>query len=983
MSEPKLISPLLDNFIMGDPINEHDGVRCCPAMERETDNKYIVKIISVPASQMQLEALLLSGAYSDSESALAYFRSLSENIVEEVNVLKKLSELEGFTPVEACQIQPMEDETGFDVYLLSAYRDTLQRQLRRGSMTHLSALNLGLDLCAALASARRMGYLYVDLKPGNVYVDENQGYRIGDIGFMKLDSLKYASLPDRYHSGYTAPEITDAYSDLNTTLDVYAVGLILYQIFNDGILPTRDEAGEIPAPAYADYEMAEIILKACAQDPAMRWQDPVELGQALVSYMQRNGAHDTPIVPVPVQEPEELIEEPAQDATAVSETEPEYATEETVDQMQLYLDDPENVTEESIYSEDDEGNLTFIEGIADETAEAEDASEIEYDEVTEEVSDMLQQADELIAHDAPEPVVQPEPIDVPIPPPITLEEETDDIAEDCTESEESSVEEAEPEEQEPDEATEDIQQEEPVEDIDDDEPVEDVPVKKRKGGWIVKTILIILAAALLFAGLYVYKHFYIQTIDAITLEAGEIGELTVKVQTQADESLLSVICTDTYGIQHTSSVVNGKASFTELAPNSAYTIKITASGFHHVIGKTTAAYTTPSRTEIIQFTAVTGSEDGSVILSFTIDGPDSDQWNVAYTADNGQVENTVFSGHMVTLTGLTLGKEYTFTLSPKDKLQLTGTDVVTHTASAIVKPKNLVVTGCMNGKLSAQWTLGDGNVVSSWTVRCYNDSFDETVVVAESAVSFDIPVDKASYTVEVTASGMSVSERVFVSENSVNVKDFSIDNTDPQMLALSWTPCGEVSEGGWVLHYSMDGSAPKQISCESENSATVSPVIPGCNYRFELKTADGETVLGGTLFYATPAGNNFSGYGVAASDMEFKMCKTPSNSNWDRYDLSKSDYTTEFSTEEKASFLVRLKRSYSTSSNVIETLFVIRDESGAVVSTDTSSSTWTKMWYRNYCELDIPGIPQNPGKYTISVYFNGAFVNETAFSVTE
>ena len=27
LSEPKLISPLLDGFVMGDPMSEHDGVR--------------------------------------------------------------------------------------------------------------------------------------------------------------------------------------------------------------------------------------------------------------------------------------------------------------------------------------------------------------------------------------------------------------------------------------------------------------------------------------------------------------------------------------------------------------------------------------------------------------------------------------------------------------------------------------------------------------------------------------------------------------------------------------------------------------------------------------------------------------------------------------------------------------------------------------------------------------------------------------------
>ena len=44
MSEPKLISPMLDNFDMGDPISQHDGIRCCPAMKKESDEKYIVNL---------------------------------------------------------------------------------------------------------------------------------------------------------------------------------------------------------------------------------------------------------------------------------------------------------------------------------------------------------------------------------------------------------------------------------------------------------------------------------------------------------------------------------------------------------------------------------------------------------------------------------------------------------------------------------------------------------------------------------------------------------------------------------------------------------------------------------------------------------------------------------------------------------------------------------------------------------------------------
>ena len=56
MSDPKCISPLLDGFQLGAPISEHNGTVCCPAIKENTNKKYIVKIITVPASQSQLDA---------------------------------------------------------------------------------------------------------------------------------------------------------------------------------------------------------------------------------------------------------------------------------------------------------------------------------------------------------------------------------------------------------------------------------------------------------------------------------------------------------------------------------------------------------------------------------------------------------------------------------------------------------------------------------------------------------------------------------------------------------------------------------------------------------------------------------------------------------------------------------------------------------------------------------------------------------------
>jgi hypothetical protein len=181
--------------------------------------------------------------------------------------------------------------------------------------------------------------------------------------------------------------------------------------------------------------------------------------------------------------------------------------------------------------------------------------------------------------------------------------------------------------------------------------------------------------------------------------------------------------------------------------------------------------------------------------------------------------------------------------------------------------------------------------------------------------------------------------------------------------------------------YTVNNGPAQEVICEIPGKATISPVIPGVCYNINLQTKDGDPILGGSKEYVTTEAAKFTGYAVSADNMDFQMCKTPSNANWDRYDLRKSDYRTEFSVGEKASYLIRMRSEYNTSEDEIVSLFVIYDENGTIVSTTTSTTTWIKMWYKNYCELDIPSIPQTPGKYTIRTYFNGALANTNSFTI--
>ncbi len=998
MSEPKLISPLLSEFMMGDPISSHHGICCCPALKKETDDKYLVKILSIPASQVQLDALLLTGAYSSKEAALAYFKELADATVEEAALLKKLSDIEGFLCYEGWQIEQMEDATGYDVYLLGAYRPTLEWYFKSNPMTHLAAVNLGLDLCAALSVCRRNGYLYVNLKPGNVFLAGNQEYRIGDIGFIKLDSLKYASLPDRYRSAYTAPEIEDAFASLNTTLDIYAVGLILYQAYNNGLLPAMD-GEELPPPAYADYEMAQIILKACARNPEDRWQDPAEMGQELADYMQRNSVNDVPIIPAPIAEvpaeeaaedtDEEVPENTTEEAPAAEETpeaeesEAEETATEEGEAEEAAVEAPEDEAAPAEEAEEDTEEEQFVIECfeADETAPGEaDIADLEDASVTDDTSAMLAQADELIAHEIPDPVV------VPAPKPIVLPEP--EVPEQEPEAEEPPVEEEAPEPEEETEASEPEADTTPAAEEgtgfipDDNDDDDDVPPRKRTTPIVIlSTILVLL---LLAVGAYsFYENYYVQLIQNINVTS-EFGEMTVYLETQVDNELLSVICTDTYGNKFTSAVVDNAAHFSGINSNTHYKISVEVSGFHRLIGTTTATHTTDAQTTVETFTAVTGDQPGTAVLNFSVRGEDNFAWRVYYSTEGEEEKSVECNGHMATITGLTVGKTYTFRLTPVIDLQVVGMDTISFTASELIYPQKLTIKGFQDGKLKVTWKAPKDVQVDSWVVRCYNaEGFSATYTVEKPSITIEGLDPKTGYTIDVKAANMSVSEWVSLSANSITVQNIKLDDSKAGEMKITWDFEGNSPEGGWRVLYTIDGGEKQIIHCEPK-SCTITPLVPGAKYAISIQLDDDTTVFGGSKTFTVPDSGRFDSYGVTWENFSFRMCWTPDRADWRWYNLYESNFSNTFKVGEKASFVLKLDTNYHDDQDNIATMFVVRDADGKVVSaTNGRTRIWVAMWDDRYSELDMPAMPQTPGEYSVDIYFNGAWVTNEKFTVTE
>lgn len=989
MSEQKLVSPLLDGFQMGDPISSHDGVRCCPAIRENSDQKYIVKILSIPASQNQLDALLLTGAFQDAAGALNYFKELADDVVREAQLHQKLARLDGFVPCEAWQVVPMEDNhLGYDVYLLTPYHHTLERHLKKNALTHLEAVNLGLDLCAALAASRRAGCIHVDLKPSNVFISADKEYLIGDLGFISMDSMKYAALPTKYLSRYCAPEMQDALATISPTADIYALGLILYQVYNDGQLPFEGmaPAEELPPPANADYEMAEIILKACHPDPAQRWQEPTEMGQALVAYMQRNTINDVPILPPVIEDPDQE-EAPAEEAlpdedeipaeeTEAAEDAPAEAEADAGDQIPAEApEEPEEPAaeeaEEAPEAEEDpaageaEAQEDAVEDILSDipedetTPDADTVTGLDEGEVSEETSAMLAQADELAALEVPDPVVVPD---------AALPAEEAGEAEEAEEAAEAG---------EPADADED---EEDDEDDEEDGDVVEIPIalpdlteqKQKAKKWLLIAILVVLLGGLGYGAGYYYNNHYLIPVEDITLTGGT-DTITAQVAVDAEESRLTAICTDTYGNTHTAPVVDGTAMFTGLNPGTQYIVSLDIDGFNQLTGKNTASFTTTQQTNIVSISATTGAEDGSVILSFTIDGSDPQNWTVEYAAEGVEAQTLSFTGHMVTIPGLNVGSTYTFRLYPTEEtdVKMVGNDTLEFTVSKVVLAQNVGIAAFADGVMTVGWEAPADVQVPEWTIHCTGDGYDQTLTVTDCAASFSgVEVGK-TYTLEVLAQGMTQSVRAEVTPQTLSVSGVTCTPVGSG-LRVTWDYQGDAPAAGWQLSYTVNGSAAQTLTSQT-NAADLPLLIPGAVYEV--------TVSGVTATYEAPAAGSFSGHGLKADDLQYSLCLTPAESGWDHRDVKK--YASVYTSGESISLVVYAAVNPAADDADVQVLYLIRDADGKVLTELAAAETlnWKDMWQNRYFYPTLPHIPAEAGSYTAEVYFDGALALSKRFTI--
>src|SRR5262245_9966719 len=184
------------------------------------------------------------------------------------------------------------DEVFFSMELVRG--EDLGTLLRRaGRLPSEKVIEIGRQLAEGVAAAHAHGVLHRDLKPANVLVDDDGLVRITDFGVATTSAdMHRRATADT--GRYVAPEQRVPSAPSSERTDVYAIGLILYELLA-GRHPFDERHSAEPARLSSRVpnvspQLERIILQALSPNPADRPASAQAMAASLAAIDIRDGA---------------------------------------------------------------------------------------------------------------------------------------------------------------------------------------------------------------------------------------------------------------------------------------------------------------------------------------------------------------------------------------------------------------------------------------------------------------------------------------------------------------------------------------------------------------------------------------------------------------------------------------------------------------------------------------------------------------------
>jgi len=213
-----------------------------------------------------------------------------ERFRNEVRIARRISH------PNVCRIYDIGEADGL-TFLSMEYVDgeDLGSLLRRiGRLPGDKALEIARKLCAGIAAAHDKGVLHRDLKPANIMLNSQGEVVIMDFGLAEVAELITQEQVRFGTPAYMAPEQL-AGTEVTSRSDLYALGLVLYEIFTGKRAFHAETLAEIvrirnktPTPASPsilvrdlDPGVERVILRCLEPEPSMRPASALAVAAAL------------------------------------------------------------------------------------------------------------------------------------------------------------------------------------------------------------------------------------------------------------------------------------------------------------------------------------------------------------------------------------------------------------------------------------------------------------------------------------------------------------------------------------------------------------------------------------------------------------------------------------------------------------------------------------------------------------------------------
>ncbi len=164
--------------------------------------------------------------------------------------------------------------------------DVAQMIASQGKLPEDYALSITAHVCDALAYAHARGVIHRDIKPANILINMEGAVKVADFGLAKQSDTAHALTKTNMTMGtpdFVAPEALISGVPLDGRVDLYAIGVMLYQMLT----------GDIPRGMWkmpgarlgTDPRFDAIIEKAMQTDREARYQSAADLRRDLDSIM--------------------------------------------------------------------------------------------------------------------------------------------------------------------------------------------------------------------------------------------------------------------------------------------------------------------------------------------------------------------------------------------------------------------------------------------------------------------------------------------------------------------------------------------------------------------------------------------------------------------------------------------------------------------------------------------------------------------------